>query len=287
MVVQLGVKQEDLKNAMPVQPEKATSGTPSVAGQPEADRRYVEINGVSHGYSKTGPTVLSSIDLTIATGEIVALIGRSGSGKSTLLHILSGLMKPRDGAVHIGGQRVEKPSSRWVMMFQAPSLFPWMTVAQNAALGLKYAGRKDGVNKRVSDVLSLVDLSEFADRNVQDLSGGQQQRAAFARSIAPEPDLLLLDEPFSALDIFTRRALQNDVREIAKRLGLTVVLVTHDVNEAVQIADRAVLLSSGPGKIAGDTAITLTEADRVSQSKEFQMETTRLRSLYTDIAGVG
>lgn len=285
--MQLGVKQEDLKNAMPVQPEKATSGTPSVAGQPAADRRYVEINGVSHGYSKTGPTVLSSIDLTIATGEIVALIGRSGSGKSTLLHILSGLMKPRDGAVHIGGQRVEKPSSRWVMMFQAPSLFPWMTVAQNAALGLKYAGRKDGVNKRVSDVLSLVDLSEFADRNVQDLSGGQQQRAAFARSIAPEPDLLLLDEPFSALDIFTRRALQNDVREIAKCLGLTVVLVTHDVNEAVQIADRAVLLSSGPGKIAGDTAITLTEADRVSQSKEFQMETTRLRSLYTDIAGVG
>ncbi|WP_211097155.1 ABC transporter ATP-binding protein [Aliishimia ponticola] len=231
--------------------------------------------------------MLRSIDLKISAGEIVALIGRSGSGKSTLLHIISGLMKPSDGAVRIDGQRVEKPSPRWVMMFQAPSLYPWMTVAQNAGLGLKYAKKTEGVDARVKEVLSLVDLAEFADRNVQDLSGGQQQRAAFARSIAPEPELLLLDEPFSALDIFTRRALQNDVREIAKRLGLTVVLVTHDVNEAVQMADRAVLLSSGPGRIAGDTEINVSEADRVSQSKKFQMETTRLRTLYTEIAGLG
>ncbi len=257
------------------------------APQSEADRRYLEVSGVSHSYGSSGPTVLQTIDLTIAAGEIVALIGRSGCGKSTLLHIMSGLAKPTDGAVHIGGQRVEKPSPRWVMMFQAPSLYPWMTVAQNAGLGLKYAKQTEGVDERVKEVLSLADLSEFADRNVQDLSGGQQQRAAFARSIAPEPELLLLDEPFSALDIFTRRVLQNDMREIAKRLGLTVVLVTHDVNEAVQMADRAVLLSSGPGRIAGDTQIDVTDADRVSQSKNFQKETTRLRTLYTEIAGLG
>ncbi len=269
--------------------ETRETAAPSVvsADLSEADRRYLKVSAVSHAYSKNSPTVLKSIDLTIAKGEVVALIGRSGSGKSTLLHIMSGLMKSADGAVHIAGQRVEKPSPRWVMMFQSPSLYPWMTVAQNAALGLRYAGKAKGSEPRIKEVLELVDLAEFADRNVQDLSGGQQQRAAIARSIAPEPELLLLDEPFSALDIFTRRALQNDVREIAKRLGLTVVLVTHDVSEAVQMADRAVLLESGPGRIAGDTEIKLSEADRVSQSKKFQMETTRLRTLYTEIAGMG
>ncbi len=269
-----------------VQPEGAADGLQDLPAS-EADRRYLEVSGVSHTYGRSGPTVLESIDLKIASGEIVALIGRSGCGKSTLLHIMSGLTKPTDGAVHIAEHRVQKPSPRWVMMFQAPSLFPWMTVAQNAALGLKYAKQTEGLEARVDEVLKLVDLSEFADRNVQDLSGGQQQRAAFARSIAPEPELLLLDEPFSALDIFTRRALQNDVREIAKRLGLTVVLVTHDVNEAVQMADRAVLMTSGPGRVAGDTKINISEADRVSQSKKFQMEATRLRTLYSEIAGLG
>lgn len=282
MTLQLTSNSEIAKSAEPVQEDTAAPK----ASVSEKDRRYLEIAGVGHAYARSGPTVLQSIDLTIQAGEIVALIGRSGSGKSTLLHIISGLMKPSDGAVHIGGQRVVKPSPQWVMMFQAPSLFPWMTVAQNAALGLRYNRRTEGADERVREVLDLVDLAGFADRNVQDLSGGQQQRAAFARSIALEPELLLLDEPFSALDIFTRRTLQNDVREIAKRLGLTVVMVTHDVTEAVQMADRSVLLASDPGRIAGDTAINVSEADRASQSKKFQMETTRLRTLYTEIAGL-
>jgi len=281
-MLQLKSKSEDLKTVGIAEGVSATSKVPTT----EPQRRYLEVMGVHHAYGRNGPSVLASIDLTIAAGEIVALIGRSGCGKSTLLHIISGLSKPSEGAVHIGGQRVEKPSPRWIMMFQAPSLYPWMTVAQNAGLGLKYGKQTERVDERVAEVLKLVDLSEFADRNVQDLSGGQQQRAAFARSIAPEPELLLLDEPFSALDIFTRRTLQNDVREIAKRLGLTVVLVTHDVTEAVQMADRAVLLSSGPGRIAGDTEINVSDADRVSQSKKFQMETTRLRTLYSEIAGM-
>jgi len=282
-MLQLTSKSEEVTTVVPDGVSKEAASGPQSA----ADRRYLEVAGLWHAYGRNGPQVLQSIDLTIAAGEIVALIGRSGCGKSTLLHMISGLSKPNEGAVHIGGQRVEKPSPRWLMMFQAPSLYPWMTVAQNAGLGLKYAKKSEGVEERVAEVLDLVDLSEFADRNVQDLSGGQQQRAAFARSIAPQPELLLLDEPFSALDIFTRRALQNDVREIAKRLGLTVVLVTHDVGEAVQMADRAVLLSSGPGRVAGDTEINISEADRLSQSKTFQKETTRLRTLYTEIAGLG
>ncbi|WP_095590198.1 ABC transporter ATP-binding protein [Actibacterium ureilyticum] len=249
-------------------------------------RTDVSIRGVTHAYGHAGPPVLSGVDLEIASGEIVALIGRSGSGKSTLLHIVAGLLKPKDGAVWIGGQRVQKPSADWVMMFQSPSLFPWMNVAQNTGLGLRYAGQRAGAAARIAEVLALVDLAALADRNVQDLSGGQQQRVALARSIATEPGLLLLDEPFSALDIFTRRALQNDVRRIAQTLGLTLVLVTHDVAEAVQMADRSVLLAEG-GRITADTPITLTEADRHTHSRDFQKEVTRLRTLYSEVAGMG
>ncbi len=252
-----------------------------------ARRADVSVRAVSHQYAKAGPQVLSDINLELASGEIVALIGRSGSGKSTLLHLIAGLARASSGAVWIGGQRVEKPSPNWVMMFQSPSLYPWMTVAQNAGLALRFAGRTPEIPARVAEVLALVDLTEFADRNVQDLSGGQQQRVAFARSIAPQPDLLMLDEPFSALDIFTRQALQNDVRQIARQLGLTVILVTHDVGEAVQMADRSVLLASGPGRIAGDTRIQLTEQDRHSQSPALQAEVARLRDLYSQVAGRG
>lgn len=243
----------------------------------------VRISAVGHTYRAGDGAVLSGIDLTIEPGEVVALIGRSGSGKSTLLHIIAGLLQPSDGVVHIGNKRVTKPSPAWVMMFQAPSLFPWMTVAQNAALGLRYSGQKDGVDARVAEVLELVDLSAFADRNVQDLSGGQQQRVALARSLAPNPDVLLLDEPFSALDMFTRQAMQEDVRAIAKRLGLTLVLVTHDVSEAVLMADRAVFLKSGSGTIVDDTAVPLAADARDLGNPEFQAELARLNHIYTEM----
>jgi NitT/TauT family transport system ATP-binding protein len=240
----------------------------------------VIVSGVAHSYNAADGAVLSRIDLNIRPGEVVALIGRSGSGKSTLLHILAGLIQPSQGAVRIGGVRVLKPSPRWIMMFQAPSLFPWMTVAQNAALGLRYSGQNQGVAERISEVLSLVDLSEFADRNVQDLSGGQQQRVALARSLAPKPEVLLLDEPFSALDMFTRQAMQQDVRAIAKRLGLTLILVTHDVSEAVLMADRAVFLKSGVGVIAEDCPVDLADADRDLGSSSFKAELARLNTIY-------
>ncbi|PUB18937.1 ABC transporter ATP-binding protein [Yoonia sediminilitoris] len=251
-----------------------------VAKSGDAD---VRIAGVAHTYAVVDGPVLSGIDLTIAPGSVVALIGRSGSGKSTLLHIIAGLIRPTDGAVRIGGQAVQGPSPRWVMMFQAPSLFPWMSVAQNAGLGLRYAGQKDGAAERVADVLDLVDLASFADRNVQDLSGGQQQRVALARSLAPSPDVLLLDEPFSALDMFTRQSMQTDVRAIAKRLGLTMILVTHDVSEAVLMADRAVFLKSGAGVIAGDTDINLDDRARNADDPTFDAELARLNEIYTGL----
>ncbi len=246
----------------------------------------LSLHAIGYSYKRSAAAALEGIDLAIEPGEIVALIGRSGCGKSTLLHLMSGLTPPSTGAVRIDGNRVTKPSPQWVMMFQSPSLYPWMTVTQNAGLCLKFTGRKAEAATRVPDVLDLVDLSELADRNVQDLSGGQQQRVALARSLAAEPRLLMLDEPFSALDTFTRRTLQVDVRRIAKRLGLTLILVTHDVSEAVLMAERAVLLQSSPGRIAADTPITLEESEREPTSRAFQKETTRIRTLYTEIAGL-
>lgn len=246
----------------------------------------ISVRALGHRYRRSATDVLSGVDLEIKPGELVALIGRSGSGKSTLLHLISGLAAPREGAVRIDGALVEKPNPDWVVMFQAPSLFPWMTVAKNAGVGLKFSGRKAEATTRVPEVLDLVDLAEFADRNVQDLSGGQQQRVALARSLAVNPRLLMLDEPFSALDIFTRRTLQHDVRRIAKQLGLTLILVTHDVSEAVLMADRAVLLTSSPGQIGADTPIELADTDRDSNARAFQREATRLRTLYTEIAGL-
>jgi NitT/TauT family transport system ATP-binding protein len=240
--------------------------------------------GLSHTYRRADGPVLQDIGFEIEPGAVLALLGRSGCGKSTLLHMLAGLSLPSSGEVAINGQTVKRPSRRWVMMFQAPSLYPWMTVAQNAALGLRFANRGGEIAARIPEVLDLVDLGSFADRNVQDLSGGQQQRVALARSLATDPEMLLLDEPFSALDAFTRRSLQRDVREIAKRLGITLVLVTHDVSEAVLMADRVLVLEAGPGRIAHEVDIPLDDEARTTGSDLFQREQARLMQFYTDVA---
>ncbi|MFC1365031.1 MAG: ATP-binding cassette domain-containing protein, partial [gamma proteobacterium symbiont of Ctena orbiculata] len=199
---------------------------------------------LSHRYTSKSPITFDKVNLEARQGEIIAIIGRSGCGKSTLLHILAGLLKPTDGSVRLDDVLVNAPSPQWVMMFQAPHLFPWMKVSQNVGIGLHFAGWDESkMRDRVNDALDLVDLQDYADNNVQDLSGGQQQRVALARSLVMEPELLLLDEPFSALDAFTRASLQRDVRSIAKRLGFNVVIVTHDIDEAVLMADRALIMA--------------------------------------------
>lgn len=216
---------------------------------------YISIDYVSHTFKGQSVPALKDVELIIAPGEKVALIGRSGCGKSTLLHILSGLLQPTDGCVRIHGRQVTKPSAKWNMMFQKPSLYPWMTVRQNAELGLVFSGKHD--RKKIDQLLKLVGLLDKADTNVQSLSGGQQQRVALARSLATSPELLLLDEPFSALDAFTRASLQDEVTQIARRQGLTMVIVTHDIDEAVAMADRVVIMSANPGRIVGELRIAL------------------------------
>lgn len=261
------------RTAAPTKPSETSKGS------------TVAVRGVSHTYRRVDGPVLSDISFDIEPGSVVALLGRSGCGKSTMLHIMAGLTSPSAGEVAINGSAVTGPSPRWVMMFQAPSLFPWLSVAENAALGLRFTGRAAEAAQRVPKVLDLVDLGAYADRNAQDLSGGQQQRVALARSLATDPEMLLLDEPFSALDAFTRRALQRDVRAIAKRLGITLVLISHDVTEAVTMADRVLLMQSGPGRIAEDTTITLDEGDRLDVAGAASAEIERVSAIYTRIAG--
>ncbi len=191
----------------------------------------IRIENLSHRYTSKSPVTFDRVNIEAEPGESLVIIGRSGCGKSTLLHIVAGLLAPTNGTLLLDDVQVRAPSSRWVMMFQAPHLFPWMTVTRNVGIGLHFANwPKREMQERVAEAIRLVNLEDYAHNNVQDLSGGQQQRVALARSLVMEPELLLLDEPFSALDAFTRTALQRDVRSIAKQLGINLMMVTHDID---------------------------------------------------------
>jgi ABC-type nitrate/sulfonate/bicarbonate transport system ATPase subunit len=256
---------------------------------PSGKRRFgahIVVSGVSHRYRRAANLALKDISFEVQPGEAVALVGRSGCGKSTMLHILSGLMTPSAGEVHIDGALVWAPSPRWIVMFQQPHLYPWMTVRQNVGLGLKFARRpRREITTRVDELLKLVELEGYAARNVQDLSGGQQQRVALARSLAVRPDLLLLDEPFSALDAVTRRALQRDVRHIALEIGITVVIVTHDIPEAVAMADRAIVMQSDPGAIAEILPIKVDRQDRDNRGADAQAVQQSLQAAFERACG--
>jgi ABC-type nitrate/sulfonate/bicarbonate transport system ATPase subunit len=242
----------------------------------------ISIDYITHTFKgQTAPT-LADIALTIAPGEKVALIGRSGCGKSTLLHMLAGLLMPSEGCVRIHGHQVSRPSAKWNMMFQKPSLYPWMNVHQNAALGLTLAGNKEPA--KVDGLLELVGLSDKATASVQSLSGGQQQRVALARSLATTPELLLLDEPFSALDAFTRSSLQDEVTRITSQQGLTLVIVTHDIDEAAAMADRVLIMSANPGRIVGEVRINLP-FPRNRTSQEFSRERESLMKTFDQLVG--
>ncbi len=248
---------------------------------------HVAVTGVGHRYRRNARSdALSGIDFEVQPCEAVALVGRSGCGKSTLLHILSGLTMPTVGEVRIDGALVSGPSPRWIVMFQQPHLYPWMSVEQNVGLGMKFAGRpRREIRDRVRDLLGLVQLEGYAGRNVQDLSGGQQQRVALARSLAAQPEILLLDEPFSALDTVTRRALQRDVRRIAVEYGITLVIVTHDIPEAVAMADRALVMASDPGRIVENVPIVMDRQDRDRRGAETQVAQGKLQAAFERTVG--
>jgi putative spermidine/putrescine transport system ATP-binding protein len=203
-----------------------------------------------------GPTVVvQEFNLDVRQGEFVSFLGPSGCGKTTMLRIVAGFEEPSAGSVFIGGKDVTglKPNQRNIgMVFQAYALFPNMTVAQNIGFGLKVAGKPSTeIRGRVAEMLQLIKLPEFGDRYPYQLSGGQQQRVALARAMAPRPQVLLLDEPLSALDAKVRVSLREEIRAIQKELGITTIFVTHDQEEALSMSDRIVVMYNGRAEQVG------------------------------------
>jgi ABC-type taurine transport system ATPase subunit len=224
------------------------------------------LDQVGHTYRSPGaPAVeaLTPTSLAIEAGEFVALVGPSGCGKSTLLEIVAGLRRPSTGEVRLGDATVVGPGRRRGVVFQqSSSLLPWRSVARNVALGLELARvPREQRAARVELELARVGLSDVADRAVYELSGGMQQRTQIARALAADPEVLLLDEPFGALDTFTREHLQEQLRTIWKETGRTVLLVTHSIEEAALLATRVVVLSPRPGRVVADRRIDFTRRD--------------------------
>ena len=246
---------------------------------------HVTVSGLTHRY-RASP-VLDGIDLDISAGQRLAIVGRSGAGKSTLLHIIAGLMLPTAGSVRIDGESVGGPSPRWNVMFQQASLYPWMSVRQNVELGLRFLKRRRQDHTVADRLLTLVGLDGLADTNVQKLSGGQQQRVALARSLATEPTLLLLDEPFSSLDVLTRRDLQDAVARIVGDLGLTMVLVTHDLDEAIALSARIIVLGGRPGRIVADQMVDPAISDRRDSNATAPLRKALLSSLGGELTDSG
>ncbi|MDP1792736.1 MAG: ABC transporter ATP-binding protein [Acidimicrobiales bacterium] len=194
---------------------------------------------------------LANVDLHVADGELVCLLGASGCGKSTLLSIIGGLDEASSGEVRIDGDLVVGPGADRGMVFQAYSLYPWMTVAQNIAFGLQLGSwPRARVNERVDELVGIMGLKEFAHGMPRELSGGMRQRVAIARALAPEPDVLLLDEPFGALDAQTKRHLQDFLLHVWHRTRATILMVTHDVEEAIYLSNRIYVLAPRPGRVA-------------------------------------
>ena len=201
---------------------------------------------------------LDGIELVIEPGQIVALIGPNGSGKSTLLRVVAGLLDPDAGRATLDGRTIDGPDPRVGLVFQEPRLLPWRTTAANIAYPLELAGiGPDARRARVTTLLDTVGLRAAASQIPSQLSGGMRQRAALARTLALEPGVLLLDEPFSALDELTRERLNLELLAMTARTPTTVLLVTHSVQEAIFLADRVVVLSARPGRVVADIAVEL------------------------------
>ena len=241
----------------------------------------IEVNKLSFKYSNNTGKVVDDLDLQIASCESVALLGPSGCGKSTLLHLISGLIKPTSGQMILDGNQITKPTPKCNLMLQQATLYPWLTVFQNAAFGLTIQGlSKNDTEKIVNPILRMVKLHNLANRNVRQLSGGQQQRVALARSLSTSPSVLLLDEPFSALDTFTRQNLQTEIRQICKTNNITLVIVTHDFDEAIRMSDRIFMMTN---KIGGDIVSEIdnqTTFTAESPEEAIALQRSRITSLW-------
>ncbi|WP_240695601.1 ABC transporter ATP-binding protein [Candidatus Chloroploca sp. Khr17] len=237
----------------------AAAGMADASEQPSGGIS-LEIVGVSKRFLARGRMVeaLAPVDLQVKAGELICLLGPSGCGKSTLLSIIAGLEPPSSGLIRAGGRKVQGPGIDRVLLFQEAALFPWLDVQHNVAFGLRQAGMPEGERMRMArEYLELVHLSGFEHSYVHQLSGGMRQRVALARALVLNPAVLLMDEPFGALDAMTRDKLQIELETIWAATGKTILFVTHNVREAVALGDRVLVFSPRPGRILQEFSITL------------------------------
>ena len=233
----------------------------------------IKVSGVGKVFQSGGREIvaLKDINLEIPSGQFVCLLGPSGCGKSTLLNAVAGFSLPTSGSVATDGKIVEAPGPDRGMVFQEYALFPWMTVEQNVAFGLEIKKmQKSAIRQRVTELLEKLSLAEFRSRFPKDLSGGMRQRVAIARVLALDSPILLMDEPFGALDALTRRTLQDELLRIWSDLKKTVLFVTHSIEEAIYLADRIVAMTYRPGTIKRDMMIALPRM-RDPSSPEFNL----------------
>ncbi len=205
----------------------------------------LELKNVSMMFDNTGKDVLQNVNITIQEGEFICMVGPSGAGKSTLLNLIAGLIKPSSGEIILDGKQVTGPGSDRVVMFQESALFPWMNVMDNVKFGMKMAGlSKEEQEKRAAKYLEMVHMNGYEKYKINHLSGGMKQRVQLARALAMDSKILLMDEPFSALDKQTINILRDEVASIWQKTGKTIILITHSVEEAMFFADKVYLMSA-------------------------------------------
>ncbi|WNS75801.1 ABC transporter ATP-binding protein [Bacillus sp. DTU_2020_1000418_1_SI_GHA_SEK_038] len=233
---------------------------------------FIRVDNVSKAFRNKGQTVrvLNDVAFEIKRGEMISILGESGCGKSTLLNIIGGFEKPDEGKVIIDGNQVTQPNRKCIILFQNYGLLPWRSVLENVELGLE--GGKLGVKERkerARTYLNLVGLGDKGDLFPHEISGGMQQRVAIARALAIQPELILMDEPFAALDTFNRYYLQDELLRIQDQEKTTVILVTHDIDEAIYLSDRVIMMKANPGEIDKELTITLSKP-RDRSHEDFQ-----------------
>jgi sulfonate transport system ATP-binding protein len=247
-------------------PESHEQAGATVTGLDDA----VRITEVSKAFGRGSSALLAldKISLTVKRGEFACLIGASGCGKSTLLSLVAGLDRPTAGTVDTGASKV-------ALMFQEPALFPWLTTARNVELALRANGtNRAGRRQRTAELLDVVHLGGFAGKRPHELSGGMRQRAALARALAQDADVLLMDEPFGALDAMTRDLLHDELDRICAGRGLTVLFVTHNVREAVRLGDRVIVLSSRPGRVIEEFGVPVPRPRRIDSAPVAELAST-------------
>lgn len=233
---------------------------------------YIEVKEASKKFIQNGKafTAFENISLGIEKGEFICLLGPSGCGKSTLLNAIAGFDLVTEGSVTIEGKEVKEPSTKYVTIFQNYGLLPWRSVLKNVELGLEPKGLSKEERRAIaSKYIDLVGLSKFKDTHPRQLSGGMQQRVSIARALAVDPDIIFMDEPFGALDAITRMKLQDDILNICKDQKKTIIFVTHDIEEAVFLADRIVILTPNPGKLKCVVNVPLSRSNRDRTSDDF------------------